>query len=91
MCGKGYKIIDIQETPPSQIFTDSKSGNGNHTIYFLHIGEPIACTFLTQDAGEKLLFRDVRAKLPYYGITSSDLSFGSGDSNAHGCFVMAPN
>jgi hypothetical protein len=91
MSGKGYKIVYVQESPPRQVFTDPKSRNGNYTIWRLHKGKPIADVFLTPNLGKKLVLRNVRAKLPHYGITSSNLCVSCGDMNVHAYSVMAPN
>jgi hypothetical protein len=91
MSGKGYKIVYVQESSPRQVFTDPKSRNGNYTIWFLHKGKPIADVFLTPNLGKKLVLRNVRAKLPHYGITSSNLCVSCGDVNVHAYSVMAPN
>ncbi len=76
MTGMGNKVIDVQKITPRQTFTDSKSGNGDHAILFLHIGEPIARTFLTPYPREKLFFSNMRAKLPHDWIASCNFSIG---------------
>ena len=88
MLGKGYQIIDVQETPPRQVFANSKPGNGNHTSWFLNVDEPIARAFLPPDSGKKLLLRNMRTKLPHDRITSGDLGLGYGDVDVHGRSVM---
>lgn len=83
MRGKRYKIIDIQETAPGQVFADPISGDGNHMFPFLHIGEPVARAFLAPDPGNKLLLRNVRTQLPHDAMAGGDLGIVVGDANTH--------
>lgn len=90
MLRKSYQIINIQETPPRQIFTNPKPGNSHHAIFTFKEGEAIPSTFLAPDPGKKLIFSNMMTKLTHDRITSGNLRIGFSDKNSHGCFVIAP-
>lgn len=66
----GYKIVHIQEAPPSQVFTNAETCNSHHTLRLPNKDQPITCTFLASKTGKEVVFLYVRSKLPHNGITS---------------------
>lgn len=84
LLGQSDQVVDVQETPPGQVFSKPKSGNGNDAVRCANVGQPIPRMFLTPNPGDELLLHEVRTKLPHDGKTGGNLAVGRGDANVHG-------
>lgn len=81
MFTESYKIIDVQKKSPRQIFTHPESSHGHYVHRSLNIDELIPRAFLTPHPSKKLVFSDVRPKLPHDRITRGDLDIGCGNTD----------
>lgn len=79
----GYKIVHVQEAPPSQVFTYPKPCDSHHGLRVLHKDQSITCAFLTPYTGKEVILLYVWAKLSHDGIASRNLCIGCSDANIH--------